>query len=299
MLWLAGPCKKNMIIKIQGGLGNQLFQYALGYRLSGQKGCELKVDIRDYKKRSNRFFALAEFQVDIKVATKEEIVKIIKFKKNNTIFKIYKLIESFKPLYKKNYISELSDNFDYEQIGNIKYSAYLDGYWQSYKYFEDISEQIKRIFTLNNPGNDYLELAKKIQSCNSVSVHIRRGDYVTNKQDVYYICGQDYYQKAINYINVRVDNPVYYIFSDDIGWVKDNLWFNGDVKYVSGKKLTDCEELILMSKCNHNIIANSTFSWWGAWLNTNKEKIVISPKKWFKDETRNKKDLIPGDWIQI
>jgi len=151
------------------------------------------------------------------------------------------------------------------------------------------------------PGNLYKNNEQKIKEKNSVSLHIRRGDYLTMQKaiDTIGVCPLDYYDKAIREITRKIKNPTFFIFSDDINWVKENLKTNSPTIFVSGGKLKDYEELILMSKCKHNIIANSSFSWWGAWLNNNPNKIVIAPKKWFKDTSKNTRDLIPESWLKL
>ena len=142
----------------------------------------------------------------------------------------------------------------------------------------------------------------KIKSTNSISLHIRRGDYVIKKryQEVYAECTLDYYKRGVEEITKRYENPTLFIFSDDPDWVKANLKLDYESVYVdinSGEK--SYADMRLMSSCNHNVIANSSFSWWGAWLNNNPEKIVIAPEKWFKDDSINQKDVIPESWIRI
>ena len=183
-----------------------------------------------------------------------------------------------------------------------KKSLYLDGYWQTYKYFENIREILLEEFSLKEELNlENRNILNKIKSRNSISLHIRRGDYITNSHtsNVHGACSIHYYMEAIEYINRRIDSPVYFIFSDDIQWVKENLEFNNEKVYVD---INDGEtaycDLELMKNCQHNIIANSTFSWWGAWLNINKEKIVITPKKWMNIK-RDFSGLIPIGWIKI
>ncbi len=178
---------------------------------------------------------------------------------------------------------------------------FVDEYYQNEKYFIDIAGEIKKEFTLKN---DFSEKAKeylqRIENSNSVSLHIRRGDYVENKKvNAYHgVCGLDYYNEAMRIIKEKINNPVFFVFSDDIAWAKENLK-GTEFVFVSCPEIEDVEELILMSKCKHNIIANSSFSWWGAWLNNNSEKIVIAPKKWFNNKKAKQMDIVPSNWLRI
>jgi len=154
--------------------------------------------------------------------------------------------------------------------------------------------------------NGFSEFAEKmnqqILSSNSVSLHIRRGDYVQNQEanKFHGICSPEYYSQAMNLIEQKIENPHYFVFSDEVGWVRENIKFNYPVDFVSGNSISEAEELSLMSKCKHNIIANSSFSWWGTWLNTSPEKIVIAPKKWIENtDLADASDLIPKEWIKI
>jgi len=181
--------------------------------------------------------------------------------------------------------------------------SYLEGYWGSEKYFKDIENIIRKEFTLKDkPDAINQKMISRIKNCDSVSIHIRRGDYIFDEKTNKYhgVCNLDYYLKAIALVAKKVKKPYFFIFSDDIRWAKQNLHLKFPCVYVNhniGKK--DYEDLRLMSNCCHNIIANSSFSWWGAWLNKNKDKIVIAPKKWFTDKSINTKDLIPKQWLKI
>jgi hypothetical protein len=176
----------------------------------------------------------------------------------------------------------------------------LEGFWQNEKYFSDIDEIIRQDFTLKNELSiPALEIDKKIAETESVSIHFRYGDYLFNKKTgkLFGVPDFDYYQTAINKIKSKINNPVFFIFSDDIGLVKKKLQADPFLYFVSQPGLKDFEELILMSRCKHNIVANSSFSWWGGWLNNNPNKIVIAPKIWFRKIKM--KDIIPEGWIKI
>ena len=219
-------------------------------------------------------------------------------KQNRTKYKQFKLVEdTFQP-------------FD-PMVLKAGKNVYLEGYWQSEKYFKEIEYIIRKdlIIKPNLKGRNK-DIAKKIVSENSISLHIRRGNYVANPEifKVHGTCEQEYYYEAIDYITENVKEPYFYIFSDEIEWAKDNFKIEYAHTFVDinigfdGENYQDeknYEDLRLMSLCKHNIIANSSFSWWGAWLNQNPEKIVIAPKKWFNDESLDTSDLIPNSWIRI
>ncbi|MDB5245586.1 MAG: glycosyl transferase family 11, partial [Parcubacteria group bacterium] len=158
-------------------------------------------------------------------------------------------------------------------------------------------------FTLASPlSHSAQSMIARMQGAGaSVSVHIRRGDYVANQKVAasYGPCTEAYYNRAAKEIVERTGSPTWFVFSDDIDWVKDTLTFPGTVIYVSGEAANDQEELLLMAACAHNVIANSSFSWWGAWLNQNPEKIVVAPSPWFDTRQKDHKDLLPSSWTLI
>jgi hypothetical protein len=172
----------------------------------------------------------------------------------------------------------------------------------SEKYFIDAEKQIRKDFVFKLPmQNENIGLAKKISQVNAISLHVRRGDYASNPQNIatHGLCSIDYYQAAIKHMVEQVKNPYFFVFSDDSAWVTSNLKIDFLHQYVDhnhGKE--SYNDMHLMSLCKHNIIANSSFSWWGAWLNQNAEKIVFAPKQWFSKST-DTIDLIPSNWIRI
>lgn len=286
-----------IITKLIGGLGNQLFQYAAGRRLAYINNTNLKLDLSWYKnvdggKATSRAYGLGEFNIIAEnFASLEEIGR---FKKN----KIYTILEKLNLYHRDSFTKERQFNLNPEVL-NLSDNNYIQGHWQSEKYFKDIEDIIRKEFTLKKSViNEY---GKLIDETNSVSIHIRRGDYVTDKKtrDFYETCTLNYYHTAIKKIIDNVISPHFFIFSDDMGWVKDNLIVGYPLIFVSNSQSKDYEELALTSRCKHNIIANSSFSWWGAWLNNNPNKIIIAPQKWFKNPSINTEDLIPESWIKI
>ncbi len=281
------------IIKLKGGLGNQLFQYAFGRLTASHRGEELKIDkdILGAKSDTYRAYGLDNFNIKATLATPEEVKR---FKYPYGVFsKAWRLFSA-----------KILRNFHigYEPEMLETKAPYLDGFFQSYKYLEPIrTELLQEISLKEDLSGKYGYLVLEMALNASVAVHIRRGDYVSDAKtkSVHFICDLDYYQKTMALIKERIADPVFYVFSDDITWAKENLKGDYKIVFVSGPGMADFEELMLMSKCEHNIIANSSFSFWGAWLNQNKKKIVIAPGKWNNELNDEYKDLLPGDWVRI
>ncbi len=266
-----------IISKIQGGLANQIFQWAYGKYLSVKYLTPLYLDISFYQTQfgvTRREFSLNKFP--------------------NISFNLLphdKNISNWSNELTKTKLTKLNDNFDYFELkyqGDSHY--YLDGYWQSEKYFIEIEDIIRQNL---KPSELILKkLKSKYSIQNSVSIHVRRTDFLTSN-GFHPVQPIEYYESALKLIDY--DNIL--ILSDDIEWCKNNLKFNNMV-FVEGND--DIEDLWLMSLCNHNIISNSSFSWWGAWLNTYKDKKIISPRKWFGDSVRiDANKIIPEDWVKI
>jgi hypothetical protein len=183
-----------------------------------------------------------------------------------------------------------------------KGDMYLDGYWQSDRYFADIADTIRQDFSLRQPLEvSHNEIVKKVATGPSVSLHVRRGDYVSNATNQAYweTCSPAYYERALAVLEEKIGTFTTYVFSDDPDWVKDNIKISTPAHYVSEYGLADYQEVILMSKCDHHIIANSSFSWWGAWLNPRKDKVVIAPQKWTTVKPEQHKDITPANWIRL
>jgi hypothetical protein len=277
-----------IIVKLKGGLGNQLFQYAFGRRMSIFRHEKLKLDkdILGEKGDTYRYYGLDNYNIKADIASKEEVQK---FKYPLGLFS--KFLRFLKGKVLKIY------HVGYEPELLKSKSIYLDGYFQSYKYLEPIKNDLLKEITLKEPiENKYFDLLQKINNNNSVSIHIRRGDYINNND--YCTYGLEYYNEAIKIIKEKISDPIFFVFSDEITWAKENFKLN-NIFFVSSPAMKDYEELILMTKCKHNIIANSSFSFWGAWLNKNPDKTVIAPKKWCNKFIKEFRDLLPVSWIRI
>ncbi len=298
-----------IITRISGGLGNQMFQYAMGRALSLRNNTELYLNISVYENNTlttQRRFLLDKFTAPIKIATKEEY-KALNLPEMSSSSpwaklrrKLLRLKESNRQICQRRFITEPSFDFHMELLKAD--NCFLSGVWQSEKYFKDQEEQIRKDFNLNESlspsAKNWLE--KINSSLASVSLHVRRGDYVTDPKTLSKIglCSPEYYKQAVEYINKKVDNLTFFIFSDDIDFVRNHMNLPKNSLFVSSEDIKDYEELMLMKACDHNIIANSSFSWWGAWLGSNPKKIVISPKEWFASGIKTQ-DLIPENWVRI
>ena len=291
-----------IIVKLIGGLGNQLFQYATARALAYRHGVEVKVDCSFLNQTANgaytqRKYELGIFKADIKIANEKEVESFLKFKTN----KLMRVAQRNIPeLFDYLYVAE-SGNHYYKNFKYIPNNAYLEGFWQSEKYFSVIRPHILNDLQLTaEPVHQIKEILQKIETTNSISIHVRRGDYVTlaNANNFHGTCSVDYYQNSVSFINERVGDGQLYVFSDDIKWCKQHFKFNQPTHFVEHTE-ADYWDLFLMSKCKHNIIANSSFSWWAAWLNKNEGKIVVSPNNWYQEEVTQPVDLIPDGWIKM
>ena len=279
-----------IIIKIKGGLGNQLFQYAVGRALALHHRLPLKLDLTIFKTYKLHRYLLDQFAIQADIATEDEIIKLKG--RNNVLFSALRKAGLVK---RKSYLKEKrSSYFDASVFKND--DVYLDGYWQNELYFSDIREELLRdlisISSMSDLGVVYMEGIKK---SNSVSLHVRRGNYLNLKN--FNVLDIDYYMKAVEYIRKNVEKPTFYIFSDDLEWCKNSLGFLDNCIFVDSTK-TEIDDLKLMSFCKHNIIANSSFSWWGAWLNQNCKKTVIAPKGWLLNDPGSS-NVILSDWVKM
>jgi len=289
-----------VITRLMGGLGNQMFQYAAARKISLVKNSSLKLDVSDYQRDKLRQFRLDNFNIKADVAQPTDLKYFYRYRGRRPQAKIFNFFQSIKPPEKQVYIKE--DGYGYDAITEkLSDNIYLEGYWQNEKYFKTIERFIREEFALKEPlSAEYKKIAEKIERNNAVAIHIRRGDYLSEKlSKVFEACSPEYYAKAIEQISARVSNPRFFIFSDDISWAKKNLPSDIAADFISQNDTEDFEDLILMSKCRHNIIANSSFSWWGAWLNQSPDKIIIAPRKRFKDDSKNSLGYYPSSWITI
>lgn len=264
-----------IIVQATDGLGNQLFQYAIGRKLSLLYKTDLFIDTTHFINNKHRQFLL------------------------NFLYTKFSEINNYKRFALKHPLSFLKLRSgvltifqeDHRLSGNslqFTKNSFLKGYWGEEDYFKDIRNILLEDLKLKKEyqTNLFQLIQREVSQVNSVSIHVRRGDYLEDKNKfLFENLNISYYNNAIELITSKVPNAKFYIFSDDINWTKRNLPIKSDHVYVNeSNSLKDFEELILMSSCTHNIIANSTFSWWGGWLNKNVNKLVIQPKNWYKDK---------------
>ncbi len=287
-----------ILVKINGGLGNQLFQYAAGRALAERHGTELALDLSWFDNRPGgntpRKYELHRYPIQARVTTAIEQF-LCSFYQGRIIRRI--------PFLPRRWHHFREKHFQYDsRYTTLPDQVYLDGYWQSSRYFEGIENIIRKElqpFTL--PGKANSDLMDAMAHSSSVALHIRRGDYLSNPTAINYhgVCSLDYYHAAIEFMVEKLQNPTFYIFSDDLAWAKANLNIQHPVHYVANNSGDNAfQDLHLISSCKNQIIANSSFSWWGAWLNPDPIKIVIAPKRWFS-VAKNTDTLYPDGWIKL
>ena len=289
-----------IVVKLVGGLGNQMFEYAAAKGLAAKLDVRLKMDLswfsqiapgdtpRHYELKSSKlsqdFIDFKPFFAGTSLLSRGKALAAPAF--GRKALNLYR-----EPHY--HYNADLLKQPD---------STYLDGYFQSEKYFAHIREDLLADFSWAKPatGKNKKLLDTIDADENSVSIHVRRGDYVSNESaaEFHGLRGVDYYQPAVKIIEKSVKTPNYYVFSDEPDWCKENLKFKHNTTYIDWNP-DGAEDMRLMKSCRHNVLANSSFSWWGAWLNTNEDKIVVAPKQWFNDPSINTNDVVPESWRRI
>lgn len=292
------------IVIASGGLGNTMSQYAfvMSLRKHDNQKCALFVaesNMEHYGYELEKIFPNV-IKCDKMNVFQRIYINILSSLRNVKIGKRYFPHQILFCFHKRMFTPEAI--WFYPEVYNKQYrNAYFLGQFQSYKYLENCELEVRNAFEFDllKLSNRTKELSKLMEEVNSVSLHVRRGDY----QNAYYINGLgnvvtlDYYKRAINYIKQKIHNPVFFVFSDDLEYVKSNILLDNVIYVDFNRGDNSWQDMYLMSKCKHNIIANSTFSWWGAWLNNNESKIIVAPQKWWA--TLDKDDLIPTKWIRI
>jgi hypothetical protein len=297
-----------VVIKLQGGLGNQMFQYAAAKSLALKHNAPVYLDLSFLKenKESNTDFTARDFQLDV-------------FKLNSH-FADSRLTNK---IFNKGFLNKISSKFDKNKATiymeqsfafnqdwvNLKPPVYLSGYFQSEKYFSKTGNEVRTDFQFKYPVADEqnAELLNAIVDSNAVALHIRRGDFISKKSthDFHGVCSIDYYNEAIAKLKGQLQDLKIFVFADDLEWANEHIVKpHGNYAMLASfnsNPENSWKDMFLMSKCRHHIIANSSFSWWGAWLAYHPGQVVIAPKKWFNNapEFYNTKDLLPGNWITI
>ena len=289
-----------VIVKIYGGLGNQMFQYATGRAIARRRRTVVRLDTTFFANQVKREFMLPFFRGQIVEAGHREIRKIVQASPVPTTL-VKRVARRFGLWDAPKVFSEAGFSFDSE-IMNAPRSCYLDGYWQSYRYFQDCQTLIRREFQPRHPLSDRAHaVASEIENVNALSLHLRRGDYAHDPtiRAVHGLCPLEYYHHAIRRMKDQHDSLRAFVFSDEPEWAKANFSCDLPLRFVDDDRIEDAESLMLMTRCRHHVIANSSYSWWGAWLSPYKDKTVIAPKKWFDKFDADICDLLPAGWRTI
>jgi hypothetical protein len=299
-----------VVVKIQGGLGNQLFQYASGRALSLYLNTELKLDLSFFDDaKFNKVYRLDKFNISVPRAQTWEYNPL----KNSTeipfiIKSLHRIGISLSPFYKRNHLIETDILKIFQKRKLIHRDYFFECWYNNLNYYKTYREIILNDLNADNLlNNKNLLLQNELKSSNSVAVHIRRGDFLTN--GFFKELSKEYYVNAMKIISEKTNNPIFYFFSDDIDWAKKEYSYLPNVKFVEHNSILetqwntygDIEDLMLFRSCKHQIIANSTFSWWGAWLNERHDKTIISPKYWYNNKKAQKKiendGILPKEWL--
>lgn len=284
---------------IVGGLGNQMFQYACGLAAARRSNAQLLLDLSVFERYKLHRYGLDGFQIDAasaprRLQTGSQLQAGLKqFGLTN---KRIMALQGF------DYIAENDDLSFQPRLFERHSRAYLHGYWQNQAYFHDAADQVRAQFQLRRSGPPPRARALAQNDLPLVSLHIRRGDYVTSAtaNSVHGVLGLDYYRDAVALLIDRIGRDFHLVvFSDDIEWARQNLAFTQPMSFVNGSTATPHEDLHMMASCDHHIVANSSFSWWGAWLNASPAKIVITPQRWFVAPQFAHLHICPPEWERV
>jgi hypothetical protein len=284
-----------IIAQIYGGLGNQMFQYACGRALAIRSGGELMLDWRDFRSGPGQAPGLEHLSIVTRPAMPSELPPDKSRPIRHGLWRMLKRSPRF--------VRQRGLGFNPEVL-TLSGRICLRGYWQSEHYFADAADQVRRELQVRTePDGQNADLLREIAERPAVSLHLRRGDYVSNPKTraVHNVCTLDYYRRAADLMALHMrEDPVFYVFSDEPGWARDNLQLPFEIRVVDhNDSRRSYEDLRLMAACIHHIIANSSFSWWGAWLNPSADKIVVAPSRWFADPGTCNPDILPADWIAL
>ena len=292
-----------ILAKLRGGLSNQMFQYAAARRLAHRHRTGVKIDASWYDSSHGatpRRYELDQLCITGELASGWETIGTDGVRNARPIELPIALFRKARPRYR--FVSERTFRFDPDVL-ELPDDVCLFGYWVSERYFADIEDIIREEFQFRAPPSPAnAARLDQLQSCESVAVHVRRGDYASNPAltSIHGLCSPEYYSRAVDRIRERVQDPVFFLFSDDLDWATDNVDLGGETIVADDNRGdASSQDLRLMSAAGHNIIANSGFSWWGAWLNENPKKVICAPERWLSDPSYDTSDVIPSSWVVL
>lgn len=289
-----------MVISVlAGGLGNQLFQYAFGFSVAHQLNTVLRLErhllenqpLARLRQYTPRIYELDTFTIEEVSATGYDTLSCL----SKSLFASQKAV-----ILRESSVNSLS------RLSPPITDAVCIGYWQSESYFENVSDQLRQQLVFQKPISDATRaIADAIKTAGTMSVflHVRRGDYIVNSKANQHhgVCDEQYYQRAVNYLRERVANPHFFVFSDDQGWaqqtLKEMLYPATFIEHNQGAD--NWQDMYLMSLCTHAIIANSSFSWWGAWLNPVRQRVIVAPRRWFMSTNLSLPPVTPANWKSL
>ncbi len=284
-----------IVTKLMGGLGNQIFQYAVGRAVAERHGTRLRLDVSHYAQYAHRRYSLAPFRIEAELASAGEQELVLRSKP-------FAALPLTQPIPRSFFRSIVQPGLGFDffpQIFEAGNHLVLNGYWQHLSYVEPVAETLRKEFRLQVPLTpEGEETRRRMEAGASVALHVRRTDY-TNLTIPTQFCGLDYYRRALAWIGQRVPDPVYFVFSDDLDWARTHLPLPASAVFVGHNDSSrDYEDMVLMSYCRHHIIANSTFSLWGAWFNQKPGKLVVAPARWIIGDLQPP-HLVPVDWTRL
>lgn len=294
----------SVLVELSGGLGNQMFQYAAGHALARRLGRPCEVDDTCYTGRNPVKYQLDKFSGQPRVASVRDLPLRSVLRRWGVSGRVAERAPFYSSGLKRIRAFREGSPFAFDsRYLDIQGDVYLMGYFQSEKYFADCAGEIRGMFAFKNaPNRKNSEIAALMRSSDSVSVHIRRGDYVSNAYTNQYhgTCPLSYYADAFELLKGRLKDPFFFVFSDDPEWCRSHIHPPGRALYIDHNRGDDSpEDMRLMSLCGHHVIANSSFSWWGAWLNPDPKKTVLAPKQWLETKKIQVVDLIPDNWTRL
>lgn len=280
-------------VRLLGGLGNQMFQYAAGRALAERTGTRLRLDATMIAIEAHRRYALDEMRIQAKVVRRPQ--RTVEQLEDPAVDDNY-----VAKRFKATRIRQRNELFN-DELGGAPRDSYISGYWQSERYFTDVADEIREHFQLRRWSAQAKAAAAVIDSTNtSVAVHVRRGDYAFLEQArrLFGLMPQEYYTNAADLIREKVGDCHYFVFSDEPEWCRDNLVLPGPTEILSGQT-TAPEDIHLIARCDHAIIANSSFSWWGAWMGESETSMIVAPSKWTDELVHDARDKVPGRWHRV